>query len=105
MSGCFYGVTYVATAIGLFHDWKMSGVVYNDYADPRVGSPITTHYHWWDGSSGNWHGPVLRTGGYPSEFHTTHGQFISMHSEISVVHEVIGSRLSWFFTLTTCKIY
>ena len=33
---------------GVFNDWKISGVGYNDYANFRVGSPITTHYHWWD---------------------------------------------------------
>lgn len=27
---------------GLFHDWKMSGRYYNNYADSRVGSPTTT---------------------------------------------------------------
>ena len=33
---------YDDTDYGIFHDWKMSGYHYNDYADPRVGSPITS---------------------------------------------------------------
>ena len=59
MSGCFYDVAYVATAIGLFHDWKMSGVAYNNYADSRVGSPITitSVYHDCSGDGGNSYWP------------------------------------------------
>lgn len=43
MFGCiFNGIDmYTGTTTGLFHDWKMSGPYYNDYADHRVGSPIT----------------------------------------------------------------
>lgn len=29
------------TGFGIFHDWKMSGPYYNNYADPRVGSRLS----------------------------------------------------------------
>ena len=40
MAGLFVG-TYIPNFSGLYHDWKMSGTFYNNYADYRVGSP---HY-------------------------------------------------------------
>ena len=45
--------TSIATGFGVFVDWKMSGYHYNDYADPRVGSPITSDYHLWHHDSGH----------------------------------------------------
>ena len=36
------GVSQIFRNAGLFLNWKMSGYHYNDYADIRVGSPITT---------------------------------------------------------------
>ena len=47
MIGGFYipassGGVSVPSLRGIFNDWKMSGAAYNDYADYRVGSPITT---------------------------------------------------------------
>ena len=47
--------------IGLFVNWKMSGVAYNNYADSRVGSPITitSVYHDCSGDGGNSYWPTF----------------------------------------------
>ena len=46
MFGNFKEDKFVVTTFGLFHDWKMSGPHYNNYADSRVGSrhyPLIYH--------------------------------------------------------------
>ena len=95
---------YVDTAYGIFHEWKMSGPHYNNYADPRVGSPITTQYHWWNTAEVSWYGPILRTG--CSSADTVYsGPFTSMHSLTSVNSASIGSgslvlRTNYIFGLS-----
>jgi len=92
MSGGFYGVAYVATAIGLFHDWKMSGVAYNDYADPRVGSPITTMsvYHDCSGDGGNIYWPIF---GFKWDYGTQCGVFGDNDTAMSSPAATIGSQI------------
>ena len=52
---------------------------------------LFSDYHWWYIEVPNWYGPILRIGGDFDEYYRI-GQFVSMHSQISVVHAVIGSR-------------
>lgn len=101
MSGGFFNdPNTVATTCGLFENWKMNGDYFPGYSEYRVGSPITTHYHWWDTSYSYWHGPILRTGG-SYELKCENGQFVCMHSPTSINVDFVGSRLSWLSTLTT----
>ena len=67
----------------------------NDY-HVFISSPLTKNkstfsdYHWWDITSSNWHGPILRIGcDYAEVVHS--GQFASMHSQISMNHPLTGS--------------
>lgn len=83
--------------IGLFVDWKMSGSYYNNYADYRVGSPITTHYHWWNTAEASWHGPILRVGGTYSTI-LEYGQFAGMHSPLDMIYPTLGSGSLVFHT-------
>ena len=80
----------IATGFGVFVNWKISGAAYNDYADYRVGSPITTHYHWWDTSDYDWYGPIIRAGG-SFEYSLIPGIFSSMCSKLSTSNVVLGS--------------
>ena len=84
---------------GLFYDWKMSGPHYSDYADYRVGSPITMHYHKWSTSDSDWYGPILRIGGSHEQLHEC-GQFACMYSRLETSLSVFGSVIP-FSTLTT----
>lgn len=92
MFGCiFNGIDMVTgTTSGLFHDWKMSGPHYNNYADIRVGSPTTTQYHKWDASDHDWYGPILRIGGSHEYMHEC-GQFDCMYSRLETALYVFGS--------------
>ena len=80
----------IATGFGVFVDWKMSGYHYNDYADIRVGSPITTYYHKWSTSDHDWYGPILRIGGSHEQPHES-GQFVCMYSRLETALYVFGS--------------
>ena len=84
--------------IGIFDDWKMSGSYYNDYADYRVGSPITTHYHWWNTAVADWHGPILRVG-CSFEVNCENGSFVSMHSPLNETYPTIGSGSLFLYTI------
>lgn len=75
---------------GLFHDWKMSGPHYNNYADIRVGSPITTQYHWWNTAEASWHGPILRVDGTYRTI-LEYELFAGMHSPLDMTYPTIGS--------------
>ena len=83
--------------IGLFVDWKMSGSYYNNYADYRVGSPITTHYHKWSTSNWDWYGPILRIGGSHEYLHEC-GPFDCMYSRLETALYVFGSVILVFYT-------
>lgn len=85
----FYTSGRVDTSYGLFHDWKMSGSYYNNYADYRVGSQ-TTQYHWWNTAEASWHGPILRVGGTYSTI-LEYGLFAGMHSPLDMTYQFIGS--------------
>ena len=78
------------SVIGVFVNWKMSGVAFNDYADYRVGSPITSDYHWWDLTYSSWHGPFLRAGGGFDEI-VKCGQFANMPSPLDMTYVTVGS--------------
>ena len=99
MFGChFNGIdTVTGTTPGLFHDWKMSGSYYNNYADPRVGSPITSDYHKWSTSDRDWYGPILRTGGWNDNLHEC-GPFACMYSRLETSLSVFGSVILVFHT-------
>lgn len=98
MFGCFFDNVYMGvTGPGMFCDWKMSGYHYNDYVDYRVGSPITSDYHWWDVWETDWHGPILRIGGAEASA-GCYGQFISMHSPINMTYHTLGSGSLFLYT-------
>ena len=90
MSGCIFDAAYLDTGIGLFHDWKMSGVAYNNYADYRVGSPITMHYHKWSTSDYDWCGPFLRIGCSYDYLHES-GPFACLYPWAGTSISVLGS--------------
>ena len=94
MAGLFVGYR-TPNFSGLYHDWKMSGSYYNNYADYRVGSPITTQYHWWNTADVSWHGPILRIGCDAANMNVC-GQFVSMHSYTNVSSTAIGSIILVF---------
>ena len=96
MSGGFFNdVWYGATGFGIFLNWKMSGPHYNDYADSRVGSPITTMsvYHDCSGDGGAIYDPVFccpprETGReglfYDNDLGRVHGECGSLHYPINL---------------------
>lgn len=92
MSGCFFEIAHLDTAIGLFHDWKMSGVAYNDYANYRVGSPITitSVYHDCSGDGGNSYWPEF---GYSWNYKTQCGIFPDDDVDMTYNVYTLGSQI------------
>lgn len=89
--------TSIATGFGVFVAWKMSGSHYNNYADYRVGSPITTHYHRWDTSDYDLHGPFLRIGCSYDYLHEC-GPFACITARLETSLSIFGSVILVFHT-------